>query len=86
MMSAARIAVHGVSRNSHHGDRADHPPCPMTEAVWKALLKPDAGARRGAKRYRLTSFHKAAKFVMGMRRIHRGYCLCDLACHLCLAP
>ena len=85
-MSAARIAVHGVSLTSHHGDRADHPPCALTESAWKALLKPNAGARKNAKKYRLHSFHKASAFVMGMRRIHRNYCLCDLACHLCLAP
>lgn len=80
-----RVALHYVSTRMHHGDRAVHPSCELTDDLWRCCMKYDGGARKGATYFGLSEFEAAQEFTLSMRKIKPNYCFCDLACWLCLA-
>ena len=86
LMSMARVALHAFATQSGNGrgNRAQFPPCHACEASWEDCLL-HAGAKDGAAKLGLKDMQQAMKLVIGMRRTLPNYCLCDLACFLCLS-
>ena len=49
------------------------------------LLEYGGGCQKGAKHFGLMKYVDAVAFCVQMRKHMANYCLCDLACWLCLA-
>ena len=82
-MSMCRTALHCIRKSNYQGGLA-WPPCEYSEDLWTMLLGA-GGSQAGACQFGLTGFADAISFCEDMRKRLPTYCLCDLACWLCLA-
>ena len=84
-MSMCRVALHCISHSSSKRV-ASWPSCKFSEDLWLLLLEYDGGCKKGARHFGLIKYADAVAFCIQMRKHIVNYCLCDLACWLCLAP
>ena len=84
-MQSFRVLRHAYHRV--HPDRAHREPCQDSKELWEGiLLKYDqGGANRKSLGFGVKPWKNAARFCQLMRRKVPGYCMCDLACWICLA-
>jgi len=62
------------------------PACESSSMLWNdILLQYDGGAKRCAALVGLADWRQAAALVKRMQKVVPQYCMCDLACWLCLA-
>ena len=61
--------------------------CPDSKFLWHEVLTKysQGGARKKASKLGLRSWEKAKRFCTLMRKVKRNYCMCDLACWICLS-
>ena len=80
--SMARVAVHCIR---HHRSRNARtwPACASCDELWDLLL--EDGCRARATRFGLLVPAAAAEFCAAMQTPFPEYCMCDLACWLCLS-
>jgi hypothetical protein len=84
-MSMCRVGLHCISHSSSKRGPS-WAPCEFSEGLWDMLLEYDGGCKKGARRFGLMKYADAVEFCVQMRNRIVNYCLCDLACWLCLAP
>lgn len=70
-----------------HPRRAARPACPDSEYLWnEVLLKhKNGGAVRKSLKHGLRDWKQARRFCEGMRKVKANFCMCDLACWICLS-
>lgn len=83
-MSMFRVACHCI-KHSVSNKHSRWPRCPDSVSAWERFLEYEGGAKSGAEMVGLIQYDRAVAFCTGMRRQLPNYCLCDLACWLCLA-
>ena len=83
--SISKVGLHCIA-HSRSQRAASWPACEESEDSWLMLLHYDGGCKVGAQPFGLTNFADAFAFCVQMRKSIANYCLCDLACWLCLAP
>jgi len=83
LMRTLVAMMHGIDK-SNPDYRVRWKSCKLDPSLWDFHLK-YGQIEEKAKKYKLYDADRAIKFVEGMRKAYPEYCLCDLACWICLS-
>ena len=83
-MNTYRVCKHAHYRCSPR--RSYLKPCADSKFLWdEVLLKCNGGAKKKSVRHGLRSWKKAKQFCEEFRKVRPSFCMCDLACWICLS-
>jgi hypothetical protein len=84
-MQTFRVCKHAFC--TRHPRRAKRSACPDSKYLWNDVLLKYAGggANRKSIKHGLRSWKAASRFCKLMRKVKSNFCMCDLACWICLA-